>query len=388
LRSASKIFAEAQDAVIMYGSEGMGLAESGALAQACANLLIATGHVERANNGLMGAWPRANDQGAWEMGLRPSPDLGADLQLAGALYIVAADPVGDDPAFQAAFGGEKFVVVQDLFMTQTARLADVVLPAQPWTEREGSYTSGERRVQHFNPALEAVVAEAPVVESPGANRALLRTAVRLPLQGPQADFTIAALIAERMRVADLAVNSALVAFAQMAALVPAFSGLNYQKLVEVSEQWPIIGRADLYYGGTSYENKQGLGVQLPLQGGKAPLQMSWPRVIEFKLPRLGMMAFPVTRLYDRGQTLLPSALLATRIGEPFLILNALDGSRMKIQTGSMVRLAFTGPGDKDGASVVVQALLDENLPERVVLVPRSFGIPISGPSPVEIKLAT
>ena len=156
LKAAAKAFAEAENAVILFGSDGMGLPDSEALAQACANLLLATGHVGKPNNGLIAVWQRANEQGAWEMGWQPSLDLVAALQSAQALYIVAADPVGDDPAFQAAFGGEKFVVVQDLYLTQTARLADVVLPVQSFVEREGSYTSGERRVQRFYPAVQPV----------------------------------------------------------------------------------------------------------------------------------------------------------------------------------------------------------------------------------------
>ena len=133
---------------------GMGLEETQALAQACANLLLATDHIGRPNNGLLGVWPRANDQGAWELGWKPAAEsVWPRWQAAEALYIVAADPVSDDPAFQSVFGGQKFVVVQDLYLSQTARLADVVLPAQSWLEREGSYTSGERRVQRFYPAL-------------------------------------------------------------------------------------------------------------------------------------------------------------------------------------------------------------------------------------------
>ncbi len=45
--------------------------------------------------------------------------------------------------------------MQELFLTETASLADVVLPAQPYTEREGSFTSAERRVQRFYPAIPA-----------------------------------------------------------------------------------------------------------------------------------------------------------------------------------------------------------------------------------------
>ncbi|MEW5867962.1 MAG: NADH-quinone oxidoreductase subunit NuoG [Chloroflexota bacterium] len=377
-KQAVQAFAQAQDAVILYGSEGMGLAESQALAQSCANLLISTGHTARANNGLLGVWPRANDQGAWELGFKTCPDLSAALEAAGALYIVAADPVGDDPAFQSAFGGDKFVVVQDLYLTRTARLADVVLPAQAWTEREGSYTSGERRVQRFYPALPFTTALPPKSASPGASRSPLLTALRAELEGPQADFAIPALIAERLGSAErVGGGSAAAVFKRLAAEVPIFAGLDYQKLAEVSQQWPIIGRSDLYYGGTTYENTQGLGVQLPLASGKPAL--AWPQTSEFKLPKLGLMAFPVTRLYDQGTALMKAALLHERIGEPYVVLNAQDAARLKVQPGSVVRLTFSNQ-----SSVVAPVRLDESLPERVVLVPRSFGIPIDGPLSVEV----
>ncbi|MBN1148274.1 MAG: NADH-quinone oxidoreductase subunit NuoG [Anaerolineales bacterium] len=379
LQEAARAFAEAQNAIVLYGSEGMGLAESGALAQACAHLLVASGHVGRANNGLLGVWPRANDQGAWELGWRPSLDLNADLGAARALYIVAADPVGDDPAFQAAFGGDKFVVVQELYLTQTARLADVVLPAQFWTEREGSYTSGERRVQRFYPALRATTALPPKVESPGTRRASVLTALRPALVGPQVDFAIPALLAERLGVDGLTHTSAAAVFLRIAQQVKIFAGLDYQRLAETHEQWPIVGRGDLYYGGTTYENSQGLGAQLPLSG--EPPSLDWPQVGEFKLPKLGLMAFPVTRLYDQGATLLPSKMLEPRIGEAHVVLNSEDGERLKIRDGNMVRMTFSGSGH----SVSVPARLDQALPERVVLVPRSFGVPIQGPTSVEVK---
>ena len=126
---------------------------SQALAQACANLLIVTNHVRKVNNGLIAVWPRANDQGAWEIGFRPLPNLKEAFQQYEAIYITAADPVGDDPTLADIIRNAGFVVVQDLFLTETAKLADVVLPAQPFTEREGTFTSGERRVQRFYPGV-------------------------------------------------------------------------------------------------------------------------------------------------------------------------------------------------------------------------------------------
>jgi NADH-quinone oxidoreductase subunit G len=384
LRAAAKAFAEAQEAVILYGSESMGLAESEALAQACANLLLATNHTGRPNNGLLGVWPRANDQGAWELGYKPEADLAAALQAARALYIVAADPVGDDPAFQAAFGGDKFVVVQDLFLTKTARLADVVLPALSWVEREGSYTSGERRVQRFYPALQAVTTPPPKTPSPGTSRSPLLTALRPALEGPQADFAIPALIAAQLEMGEqLTGASAAAVFSRLASETPTFAGLSYQRLAEVHEQWPIIGRSDLYYGGTTYENAQGLGVQLPLAADGQGPTLTWPHswAADFKLPKLGMMAFPITRLYDQGTTQRPTALLRQHAGEPYIVISSTDAARIKVQPGAVVRLTFP---EQDGG-VVLQVRLEETLPERVVLVPRGFGIPISGPTPVDVR---
>jgi NADH-quinone oxidoreductase subunit G len=62
---------QAENAVILYGSEGIGLAASKALAHACAKLLADTGHTGRPNNGLVGVWHNGNLQGAWDMGFRP-----------------------------------------------------------------------------------------------------------------------------------------------------------------------------------------------------------------------------------------------------------------------------------------------------------------------------
>ena len=140
----------AENLVVLYGSDGLGLDGSSALASACADLV--KGRAGKPNNGLIGVWPHANDQGAWELGFQPASDLAN--RLAGKIvYIVAADPAGDDPKLAEALKGATTVIVQELFLTETAKLADVVLPAQAYTERDGSFTSGERRAQRFYPAV-------------------------------------------------------------------------------------------------------------------------------------------------------------------------------------------------------------------------------------------
>ena len=78
----------------------------------------------------------------------------------------------------------------------------------------------------------------------------------------RADYAIAAQIGQKLGL-NLESQHASLAFLRLAGSLPQFAGLTYPRLSETTEQWPIIGRADLFYGGTSYDNHQGLGVQLP-----------------------------------------------------------------------------------------------------------------------------
>lgn len=353
---AAKAFAEAENAVIFFGSEGLGLDGSQALAQACANLLIETGHFGKPNNGLVGVWPRANTQGAWDMGFRPVSDLKEALNTAKALYLVASDPVGDDSTLAAAVEAADFVVAQEIFLSETAKMADVVLPAQAATEREGTFTSGERRVQRFYPAAR------PKGES-------------------RPDFEIAALIGDRLDRGMEGRYASLV-MTHIANAVADYEGITYQKLAEVVEQWPIVGREDLYYGGTSYENSQGLGVQLrsTSQQGEGVSLEEVAAVVNEK-PENGLLAVPITRLYDQGRMLQPSKVLYPRLPEAYVILNPEDAEKMKATSGMTVQANLNGTT----ANVLIH--LDEDVPVGYMLIPRSMGIPMYRPVPVEIQVA-
>ncbi len=396
--NAARVFSEARNAVVLFGSDGSGVEQSHALAQACANLLVSTGHTGRPNNGLIGVWPRANEQGAWELGLRTRPDLHEKINAAQAVYIAAADPAGDDPAYlgQAGFGGDAFIVVQDLYLTQSARLADVVLPALSWIEREGSYTSGERRVQRFYTVLPDIAKPIPRVESTGAIKTSLLTAGEMVPYGPLADYVIPPLIARKMDLEfSPSAGSASSVFDEIARTVPVFSGISYKLLSETSEQWPVFGREDLYYGGTGYENNQGLGVQLPLadRQEQSTLQLSGSPLKSVHIPKLGGVVFPVNRLYDRGQTLIHSKLVLGRVGEPFVVISIRDAERMRLEAGDMVQISFEtsragtdAPYSSDNIAIVRVQISDE-LPERIALIPRSFGMPADKPAQVDIRKA-
>jgi NADH-quinone oxidoreductase subunit G len=351
--TVGEAFTSAENAVILFGSDGLGVAGTSDLAAACAKLLNDKGVVGQANNGLIGVWERANDQGAWEIGLRVEADL-ANVLEGKTVYIVGADPAADDPKLAKALEGAQFVAVQDLMETATTEIADVVLPAQAFTEREGTFTSGERRVQRFYAAVP-------------------------PTGDSKADFSITSQIASHMGV-DLEGVSVSVVFDILANSIKSFEGLNYARLAEVKPQWPIVGRGNLYYGGTTYENTQGLGAHLSVGAARGetvsapPVQKeaaSHPKEKE-------LLAVPITKLYDRGTTVLVSKLLHQRIGDTRVVLHPEAAKRLGVEEGQPVNVSFDGVS---GAAVVK---LDDTISETVALVPRSMGIAIHEPVAVRV----
>jgi NADH-quinone oxidoreductase subunit G len=329
-------FARAENAVILFGREGLDLAGSSALAQACANLLIATNHYGKPNNGLIGVWPGANTQGAWDMGVLPR-DPAQPMSGVTASWIAAADPVGDGAVSADDLRRSGFVVVQELFLTETARAADVVLPAAAWAERDGTFTNGERRVQRFYPAV--------------------------PAKG-KPDFQIAAEIGEQVGVA-LPKFASLV-FNEIAQSVPAYAGLTYAELAKVEKQWPDVGGVDLYYGGASFTNEQGLGVQLP-SGAERGLAVTTHEVKTHEPKSAGLTLVPITVLYDRGTTFVRSLLMHPRLPLPYVELNSADAAKLDVQDGDTVKVTL------NGASVEVTARVDGRAPEGVALMPESLG---------------
>jgi NADH-quinone oxidoreductase subunit G len=348
-------FVKAENAIILFGSEGLGLEGSTALATACARALNDTEHAGRPNNGLIGVWQRANDQGAWEVGFRPEENLQAVFDKADAVYIAGADPFGDGMLRIKNAKRKPFIVVQDLFETETAEIANVVLPAQACTERDGTFTSGERRVQRFYPAVPA-------------------------LEGAKPDFAITSQVAKQMGVI-LEGTSASVVFEIMVEDHPSFAGLDYAKLAEVTSQWPIVGRGDLYYGGTTYENKDGLGVQLSNAAQRGE-KFSLPRVqkvLALRPKENKLLAVPIAKLYDRGVTVSTSELLDQRIGETTIALHPSAAEQFNVNAGELVKLNL------DGVSEEVRIKIDDTISAGVVLVPRSMGLPIHEPVEASVR---
>jgi NADH-quinone oxidoreductase subunit G len=336
--------------VVFYGSDGLGQAGTTALAAACAGLV--KDRAGKPNNGLVGVWSTPNAQGAWELGLRPAADLASALK-GKLVYVLAADPAGDDPILAAALKTAGTVIAQDILPTETTRLAEIVLPAAAYTEREGSYTSAERRVQRFYPAVPA-------------------------RPGTRTDFNILAEIGKKCDI-ELEGRSALLVMNQIAAVEPAFAGVTYNKLAEVTEQWPMVGRGDLYYGGSSYENTQGLGAHLALSVFSPSAPTSARAVLR---PAQGeLIAVPATKLYDMGTTILSAKLLGSHIGEASVSVNPATASGLGISNGGGAVISL------NGVEAHVNVKFDDSISTGVVLVYRSFGLPISEPSVVAFTRA-
>lgn len=340
--------------VVFFGSEGLDYHGTGALARACAGLLLAADPLERAASGLVAVWPEANVQGAWDMGLRPEPGgVAAALRTARAAYLMACDPAREDPAAAAALGALDFVVVQDLFASESSRWANVVLPAQSFVEREGSYTSGERRVQRFYPALP-------------------------PLAGSRPDWEILAELGTRLGI-PVSTGSVSRVMEAIAAAVPDYAHVTYGALARVEPQWPLVGGNDLHYGGTAYRNDQGTGVPLvsPFERGDV---VRVERPVPPEPPAAaGLLLVPVAHLYEPGATLRHSSVLLGRFAKPTLTLAPGTASRLRLEAGQRVEVVV------DGRSALLTVGLDEQTPEGVGLVSRRCGLGVERPAAADVR---
>lgn len=337
---SARIIKEATNAVLFMGSEGSDSESSKRLVQACGSLLAATEHIGKANNGLIPVWLKNNTQGAWDMGLTPpEKHLAEEFRDRTALYLMACDPFGDNPEMLQELPQDAFVIVQELFHTPSVDRADVVFPAQSFIERDGTLTSGERVVQLFYPAV------SPHGES-------------LP------DWKILARIGALLGVAMESTSAAGV-MNRIAEDIEDYGEIHYRELMNREDQWPPVGGKQIYFGGTAYENSQGIGIRLSsrAQRGEAyePVWKESPK----KPKSEGIRIVPIVKLYDQGTTVLPSLLLAQRIGQPELVIGQEDADRLLLQNGAQVEVQWNGTAHQFPVAI------DNDIPEGIVLLPRN-----------------
>jgi len=151
-----------------------------------------------------------------------------------ALYIVGENPIISDPDSKHVEDALKkldFLVVQDIFLTETARLADVVLPAATFAEKEGTFSNTERRVQRVRKAID------PVGES-------------------RPDWRIVCDIAQGMGAKGFEFESPAEIMEEIASVTPQYGGISYERLEEGGLQWPCPNPE---HPGTLYLHKEKFG---------------------------------------------------------------------------------------------------------------------------------
>lgn len=133
-----------------------------------------------------------------------------------ALWIMGEDLVQSDPNTHKvvkALQSLDLLIVQEIFMTETAKLADVILPAASFLEKEGTFTNGERRIQRVNQVV------APIGEA-------------------KPDGVIMVEIMNRMGY-EQAPYSAKTMLEEIAQIVPFFAGVQWDELGTTGKQWPV-----------------------------------------------------------------------------------------------------------------------------------------------------
>nr|MBC8459485.1 molybdopterin-dependent oxidoreductase [Deltaproteobacteria bacterium] len=252
LRKAAEIYAGSKKAMIVYA---MGITQhiTGTdNVKSCANLAMLTGHVGYSSTGVNPLRGQNNVQGACDMGALPNVYTGyqtvtapnirekfekewgvndlndkigltvtemidaAEIGQIKALYIMGENPVVSDADARHVARALKrldFLVVQDIFMTETARLAHVVLPAASFAEKTGTFTNTERRVQ------------------------LSREAIA-PLEGVRPDWKIICDISSRANY-PMNYQSPIEILDEINRVTPSYGGITYRRLKDSwGLSWP------------------------------------------------------------------------------------------------------------------------------------------------------
>jgi len=222
IKQLASDYAKAEKALILFPVGQAYPGHNADLAFALANLAILTGKFGKEGCGVLCMGEKNNSQGAVDMGFYPSDGNNASGILEACasgtiktLFIAGENPVVSYPnhaKITSALDKLDFLIVSDLFMTETAARADVVLPACSFAEKEGTFTSVDRRVQYIKPAIRKV----------GQSRS---------------DFEIiASLIA---KLGGQAPSSPSAVFSKITDVATGYSGMTYASLGEEGAFAPV-----------------------------------------------------------------------------------------------------------------------------------------------------
>lgn len=372
IREIARLYAKAEKASIVYA---MGITQhiTGTKSVAAlANLSLLTGQIGREATGINPLRGQNNVQGSCDMGALPdalpgyqalydekihgkfSKVWGMDFasmigktigeMMDGAidgsiksLFIMAENPMISDPDInhvKKALESLDFLVVSDIFMTETAKLAHVVLPGASFMEKDGTFTNTERRVQRVRKALE------PIGNSKEDWRILCEIINAL---GGKAEYSSPFDIMEEIR-----------------GLVPSYGGITYQRLEKEGLQWPC---PDINHPGTKFLHKgkftRGLGKfsvndytpssELPTK--EFPFILTTGRILHhYHTGTMTRRAWALDREYPIG----------------FMEINPIDAEKLGLKNRKKVKVS-----SRIG-EIKIEIRTTENIMEGVVFIPFHF----------------
>ena len=341
---AARLYGKAKRAAILYA---MGITQhiTGTdNVTALANLALLTGNLGKEGAGVNPLRGQNNVQGACDMGALPNVFTGyqkvddaqanqkfsqawgrepsntpglsvVEMMWAAqrgevrALYILGENPMVTDPDVghvEEALASLDLLVVQDIFLTETAALADVVFPGVCFAEKDGTFTNTERRVQRVRKA----------VEPPGEAKQ---------------DLDVIAELARRMDYSMSATDPEEI-FEEITSLTPSYGGINYGRITEVGLQWPC---PDAEHPGTPV-----------LHEGSFPRGKGKFSAVEYMPPdELPDDDYPFLlstgRLlyhFHSGSMTRRSRSLDEKVDRGWVGINAKDARGMKLKEGNAVRV--------------------------------------------------
>jgi formate dehydrogenase alpha subunit len=374
IRKAALLYAGAERASIIYCMGVTQHASGTNGVMAIANLAMVTGNLGREGTGVnplrgqnnvqgacdMGGLPnvfsgyqqvaspeaRSKMESAWKVsGLSDQPGLtltemmeAAHQQKLKALYIVGENPLVSDPDLhhvRESLDALELLVVQDMFLTETAQVADVVLPASSFAEKDGTFSSTDRTVQRVRKAIE-------------------------PIAGCREDWKIIGEIGRLMGYEGLIYRSPEEIMKEIAAVTPAYGGISYERLEERGIPWPCPTPS---HPGTPFLHKD----QFSRGKGKfAPVEYIPPAEMPDDAYPLTLTTGRVLYHYHTGSMTRRSPTLTAQLNEGYIELNFDDAARLGVSGSETVRVI-----SRRGA-ISLKTRITHIIPAGTVFIPFHF----------------
>ncbi len=341
---AARLYGKAQRGAIMFG---MGVTQhshgTNNISSIC-NLALLTGNIGKPGTGVNPIAKQNNGHGASDMGCVPNafpgaqlvsnPDANQKFEKAWGvklntqpgktlsdmliknggikgLYVLGGNPMRSGPNLnhmKKVFEAMDFIVVQDIFMSQTAEIADVVLPASTFAEKDGIFINGARLVQRVRKAID-------------------------PIGDSKPDWQIICEMAKRMGY-EMNYNHPGEILDEIASLTPPYGGISYERLEKGALQWPCPTKdhpGTPYLWKEKFNTKSGKGIFFPAEY-EQPMELA-----DKEYPFIFTTGKSICHMHTGSYTQ-QSKILSSLEPRDFLEVNPVDAQKLELRDGDTAKI--------------------------------------------------